>query len=113
VARTSTAPRTRRSAPIRVPINHRPTRTRHPDPISLNAGVQLAAVLVLEDEGFERGTEAGAGGYWITWSAWRSSVCGMVSLRALAVLRLMTNSNLVGCSIGRSPALAPFKILST
>src|SRR5207245_11130642 len=32
---------------------------------------------------------------------------------ALAVLRLITNSNLVGCSIGRSAGLAPFRILST
>jgi hypothetical protein len=28
-------------------------------------------------------------------------------------LRLMTSSNFVGCSTGRSAALAPFKILST
>jgi len=32
---------------------------------------------------------------------------------ALAVLRLMTRSNFVGCSMGRSPGLAPFRILST
>jgi hypothetical protein len=32
---------------------------------------------------------------------------------ALAVLRLMTSSNFVGCSIGRSPGFAPFRILST
>src|SRR5262249_1811622 len=32
---------------------------------------------------------------------------------AFAVLRLMTNSNLVGLSIGRSCGFAPFKILST
>ncbi len=32
---------------------------------------------------------------------------------ALAVLRLMTNSNLVGCSTGKSAGSAPFKILST
>jgi hypothetical protein len=31
---------------------------------------------------------------------------------ALAVLRLIRNSNLVGCSTGRSPGLAPFSILS-
>jgi hypothetical protein len=33
--------------------------------------------------------------------------------RALAVLRLMISSNLVGCSIGRSAALAPLRILVT
>jgi hypothetical protein len=32
---------------------------------------------------------------------------------ALAVLRLMMSSNLVGCSTGRSLGLAPLKILST
>jgi len=31
--------------------------------------------------------------------------------RALAVLRLMTNSNFVGCSTGRSAGLAPFENL--
>jgi hypothetical protein len=33
--------------------------------------------------------------------------------KSLAVLRLMTSSNLVGCSTGRSPGLAPLRILST
>ena len=37
----------------------------------------------------------------------------MVNPSALAVFRLMTNSNFVGCSTGRSAGLAPFKILST
>src|SRR5262245_16438557 len=32
---------------------------------------------------------------------------------ALAVFRLMTSSNLVGCSIGRSAGLAPLRILAT
>src|SRR5262249_53234625 len=43
-----------------------------------------------------------ASGSWqadrITSSAWNSSVGGMVRPRALAVLRLMTSSNFVGCS---------------
>jgi hypothetical protein len=37
----------------------------------------------------------------------------MVSPRAFAVFRLMTNSNFVGCSKGRSVGLAPFRILWT
>ncbi len=37
----------------------------------------------------------------------------MVRPSALAVLRLMTSSNFVGCSTGRSAGLAPFRILST
>ena len=32
---------------------------------------------------------------------------------AWALLRLITRSNTVGCSIGRSAGLAPFRILST
>jgi len=46
-------------------------------------------------------------------SARPSSEGGIVSFRALAVLRLMTSSNLVGCSTGRSAGLAPLRILST
>src|SRR5262245_2590722 len=34
-----------------------------------------------------------------------SSDCGMVRPRALAVFRLMTNANLVGCSTGKSAAV--------
>jgi hypothetical protein len=50
--------------------------------------------------------------HWIT-SARCSSDGGIVMPRALAVLRLMTSSNFVGCSMGSSAGLAPFKILST
>jgi hypothetical protein len=39
--------------------------------------------------------------------------CGAVRPSALAMLRLMTSSNFVGCSIGRSAGLAPLRILST
>jgi len=38
---------------------------------------------------------------------------GMVSPSAFAVFRLITISNFVGCSIGRSPGFAPLRILST
>src|SRR6476660_4063102 len=38
---------------------------------------------------------------------------GIFSPSALAVLRLTTSSNLVGCSTGRSAGLAPLRILST
>jgi hypothetical protein len=51
--------------------------------------------------------------YSITWSACSSSDCGIVRPKAFAVFRLMTNSNFVGCSMGRSAGLAPFRILST
>jgi hypothetical protein len=49
----------------------------------------------------------------ITSLARASSVGGTVMPSALAVLRLTTSSNLVGCSIGRSAGLAPCKILCT
>ena len=51
--------------------------------------------------------------YWITSSVRPSTEGGIVRSSALAVLRLMTSSNFVGCSIGRSAGLAPFSILST
>jgi len=51
--------------------------------------------------------------HWITSSARPSSDGGMVSPIALAVLKLITSSNFVGCSTGRSAGLAPLRILST
>ena len=49
----------------------------------------------------------------ITSSARASSDGGNSRPSALAVFRLMRNSNLVGCSTASSPGLAPFSILST
>src|SRR5262249_23227160 len=46
----------------------------------------------------------------ITSSASASSLGGMSRPSALAVLRLMTNSNLVGCMTGISAGLVPFRI---
>ena len=51
--------------------------------------------------------------HWITSSARTSSDCGIVRPSAFAVFRLMTSSNFVGCSIGRSPGFPPLSILST
>jgi hypothetical protein len=51
--------------------------------------------------------------HWSTSSARKRRVGDMVSPRALAVLRLMTSSNVMGCSTGRSAGLAPLRILST
>jgi hypothetical protein len=51
--------------------------------------------------------------YSITSSARASNVGGTSRPSALAVLRLMASSNLVGCWTGRSAGLAPLKILST
>jgi hypothetical protein len=46
-------------------------------------------------------------------SARASTDGGIVSPSALAVFRLMTRSNFVGCSTGRSAGLAPLRSLST
>src|SRR3954465_6461391 len=46
----------------------------------------------------------------ITSSARASTVGGISRPSALAVLRLMANSNLVGACTGRSAGLAPFRI---
>ena len=51
--------------------------------------------------------------YSINSSAATNRVCGTLRPSTLAVLRLITNSNLVGCSTGKSAGLVPFKILST
>src|SRR5215468_381291 len=52
-------------------------------------------------------------GHWITSSARASTDGGIVKPSALAVLMLITNLNVVGCSTGRSAGLAPLRILST
>ena len=49
----------------------------------------------------------------ITSVAWKRRGGGIVRPRALAVLRLMTRSNCVGCSTGNSSGLAPFRMRST
>src|SRR5207249_10489560 len=51
--------------------------------------------------------------HWTTCSARNSTDFGMVRPSALAALRFTVSSNLLGCSTGRSPGLAPFRILST
>jgi len=51
--------------------------------------------------------------YSMTSSAVASSDGGTVIPSAFAVFRLITNSNLVGCSTGRSAGLVPLSILST
>ena len=51
--------------------------------------------------------------YSITSSASTSWLCGIVRPSALAVFRLIANSNKVGCSIGSSPGFAPRRIRAT
>ena len=49
----------------------------------------------------------------ITWSARASSAGGTVRLSALAVLRLIASSYLVGACTGRSAGFSPLRIRST
>jgi hypothetical protein len=49
----------------------------------------------------------------ITLSALASTFGGIVRPICLAAFKLITSSNFVGCSIGRSAGLAPLRILST
>src|SRR5215471_4319434 len=51
--------------------------------------------------------------YLITLSALASTLGGIVRPICFAVFRFIMNSNLIGCSTGRSAGFAPFKILST
>src|SRR5262249_59128188 len=74
--------------------------------------VQLACT-VADQYGGEGGAEAATGVEFL-WSAhsMSGSACsstedGIVRPRALAVLRLITSANLVGCSTGRSAGFAP------
>src|SRR5262249_43237503 len=50
--------------------------------------------------------------YLITLSAWKSTESGIVSPIFLAVFKLITSSNFVGCSTGMSAGFAPLRILS-
>src|SRR5438067_13292048 len=49
----------------------------------------------------------------MTLSARTRMVCGTVNPSFLALLRLSTSSNFVGCSMGNSAGFAPFKTRST
>ena len=51
--------------------------------------------------------------HWITSSARSRSDDGITRPSALAVFRLIISSSFAGCSIARSPGLAPFRIRST
>jgi hypothetical protein len=48
--------------------------------------------------------------HWITSSAVASSVSGIVRPRALAILRLITSSNLLGWITGRSAGFSPLRM---
>src|SRR5262249_38450025 len=66
-----------------------------------------------ESRAAEQRDELAAPHHSITSSARASTVAGTARPSALAVTRLMTKSNLVGCSTGMSAGFAPRRILST
>src|SRR6516164_7639056 len=77
--------------------HRRPLRPRHEGPRSRRAAEQRDELATLHHS--------------ITSSASASSLSGIWRPSALAVLRLITNSNLVGCSTGNSAGFAPLRIL--
>ena len=72
-----------------------------------------SSIIVMRGVSMAGGTGDSVLAYRITSSAWKRRGGGMVRLRAWAVLRLITSSNFMGCSIGRSVGLAPLRILAT
>src|SRR5262245_27732593 len=97
---------------VNPPLEGHAARAGHLKPVAARRHLarvarQGAVRLVLRHELFEVGEQ----GHWITSSARASTDRGIVKPSALAVLRLMTSSNLVGCSVGRSAGLAPLRIL--
>jgi SAM domain (Sterile alpha motif) len=79
-------------------------------------GIDVSVLRYLTDQDLESGTSNWnefPPSHSITSSARSRIVVGIVSPSVLAVLRLMSNSNLVGCTTGRSAGFAPFTILST
>ena len=106
-----------------IPVTTSPTPrqlSNHVRTVCTSAGASFPRLSSSETEG-GREERAAAGevvrhlkrAHSMTWSARPSSDWGIVSRSALAVLRLMTSSNFVGCSTGRSAGFAPFKILLT
>src|SRR5262249_55714189 len=82
-------------------------------PPDLCALLRLARARSSQDAPTDDGDERSPVHHWMTSSARPSTDCGIVRPSAFAVFRLITNSNLVGCSMGRSAGLAPRRILAT
>ena len=100
-----------RAWPARVkPI---PAGPRRPSPSCPNDRTSQKGLTSGKPERYAAPGEARRADHSMTWSARARIGWGMVMPRALAVLRLMTSSNLVGCSTGRAAGLAPVSILCT
>src|SRR5499433_683213 len=83
------------------------------DPPHLGRLLRLGGERRGEETASHSANERAPGDHSMTWSARARRDGGIVRPSALAVLRLITSSNLAGCSTGRSPGLAPLRILST
>jgi hypothetical protein len=79
-------------------------------PSESGARADMAALTLGAKSGCEQSQQGSP--YSITSSARAASMGGTSRPSVLAALRLMMSVNLVGCSIGRSPALVPLRILS-
>ena len=92
-------------------------RWRQSAPLLCSAGVSyaslLAPVAVFPAVYSTTPLSSPVHAYWITSVAWKRSLGGMVRSSAFAVCKLMTSSNRMGRSTGRSPGLLPLRILST
>src|SRR5580765_2701311 len=78
-----------------------------------SAGERRAEIVRRALEGFVLHASSSGAAYCTTSSTRDKIDWGIVRPSALAVLRLITSSNFVGCSTGRSTGLAPLRILST
>jgi hypothetical protein len=87
------------------------------DPASLNAATAGLASMAIRDCALTGAAPpphiVETASHSISCSARSRKGSEIASPSALAVLRLITSANLVGCWTGRSEGLAPFKILST
>jgi hypothetical protein len=92
-------------------IGRRKGMAENTDPMNFARGLGVGGAR--DSEHCHRSGQEGTPVHSITWSARASNDGGIVSPSAFAVLRLMTNSNVVGCSTGRLAGLMPLRIRST
>src|SRR6266576_1617546 len=79
----------------------------------INSNVMSVLFMRFASHGLTQDSWLAVHAYRITLSARASTFGGIVSPIFFAALRLIMNSNFVGCCTGKSAGLAPFKILST
>ncbi len=85
--------------------------SQNPDPWRLRPRLRVGGGWCQDEAEDER--EERKRCHWITSSAWKRRVGGIVRPSALAVFRLRTSAYLVGTSTGKSAGLVPFRRRST